>query len=187
VSVISRAWHLLRRVFRGRQVEQDLDEEVQAFYETMAERGMARGLTQAEAMRAVRVTWEGQEQVKQRVRETRVGAPMETLLQDVRYAWRMLKKSPGFTLFAVLTFALGLGANAAMFSLVDGILLKSTGYPDPERIVMLFEKPPGGLRNGISGANYLDWARQAQSFEAMAARTGSSIEAIKSVSAPNDV
>jgi predicted permease len=166
---------LLRRLFRGRQVEQELDDEVQAYFEVLIERGMARGLSHEEAARAARVRWEGPEQVKQRVRETRRGAPLETMLQDVRYAWRMLRKSPGFTFFAVLTVALGLGANAAMFSIVDGVLLKTAGYPEPERIVQLWEKPPRGMRNGLSGANYIDWAKQAQSFEAMAARTGSSM------------
>ena len=93
-------------------------------------------------------------------------------MQDIVYAWRMVKRSPGFTFFATLTIALGLGANAAIFSLVDGVLLKSFTYPEPERIVQLWEKPPRGLRNGISGANYLDWAKQSQSFEAIAAVTG---------------
>ena len=75
----------------------------------------------------------------------------------------------------MLTIALGLGANAAIFSLVDGVLLKSVGYPEPERIVQLWEKPPGGLRNGISAANYIDWAQQSRSFEAMAAQTGATM------------
>ncbi len=97
------------------------------------------------------------------------------MLQDIAYAWRVVKRSPGFTFFATLTIALGLGANAAIFSLVDGVLLKSFTYPEPERIVQLWEKPPRGLRNGISGANYLDWARQSQSFEAMAAQTGATM------------
>jgi putative ABC transport system permease protein len=97
---------------------------------------------------------------------------LDTTIQDARYAWRVLRRSPGFTFFAVLTIALGLGANAAIFSLVDGVLLKSLGYPEPERIVMIWEAPPGGGRNGISGANYLDWAQKAKSFSAIAAQTG---------------
>jgi putative ABC transport system permease protein len=101
-----------------------------------------------------------------------VNAAIEKTVQDLSYAWRVLKRSPGFTFFAVLTIALGLGANAAIFSLVDGVLLKSSGYPEPEQIVQLWEKPPRGLRNGISGANYIDWAQQAQSFDAMAALSG---------------
>jgi predicted permease len=102
-------------------------------------------------------------------------AALETIIQDIRYACRALKKSPGFTFFAVLTIALALGANAAIFSLVDGVLLKSSGYSDPERIVQIWEKPPGGTRNGISAANYLDWAKQAQLFDAMAAVTSATM------------
>jgi predicted permease len=96
-------------------------------------------------------------------------------MQDIVYAWRMVRRSPGFTFFATLTIALGLGANAAIFSLVDGVLLKAFTYPEPERIVQLWEKPPRGLRNGISGANYIDWARDSKSFEAMAAQTGAGL------------
>src|SRR5688572_3982162 len=102
-------------------------------------------------------------------------AVLDAARQDFRYAWRMVKRSPGFTFFATLTIALGLGANAAIFSLVDGVLLKSLGYPEPERIVQLWEKPPRGLRNGISAANYIDWTKQSQSFEAMAAQTGAAM------------
>ena len=107
---------------------------------------------------------------------------MDTTLQDVRYAWRVLKRSPGFTFFSVLTIALGLGANAAIFSLVDGVLLKTLGYPEPERIVQLWEKPPRGTRNGISAANYIDWAQQSQSFDAMAAQTGTTMSYTASAS-----
>jgi putative ABC transport system permease protein len=171
LSWISWTRHLFRRLLRRRRVEEELDEEVQSYFETMVERGVASGLSPAEARRAARVAFEGAEEVKQRVREVRAGAAMETMVQDLRYGWRLLRRSPGFTFFAVLTIALCLGANAAMFSLVDGVLLKSSGYPEPERIVQLWEKPPRRLRNGISAANYLDWAAQSQSFEAIAAQT----------------
>ena len=100
---------------------------------------------------------------------------IDGLRLDVSYAWRMVKRSPGFTFFATLTIALGLGANAAIFSLVDGVLLKSMSYPEPERIVQLWERPPRGLRNGIAAANYIDWTQQSQSFEAMAAQTGATM------------
>jgi putative ABC transport system permease protein len=168
----SRIVSLLRCFRRRREVEQDLDDEVRSFFEILVERGMARGLSREEAQREARLRFEGVEQVKQRVREERVGAPIDTTLQDIRYALRSLKKNPGFTLFAVLTIALGLGANTAIFSLVDGVLIKGAGYPEPERIVQLYEKPPKYQRNPISAANYIDWSRQAQSFDAMAAETG---------------
>ena len=104
-----------------------------------------------------------------------MGTTIDATWQDFSYAWRIVKRSPGFTCFATLTIALGLGANAAIFSLVDGVLLKSFSYPEPERIVQLWEKPPRGLRNGISAANYIDWTKQSQSFEAMAAQTGATM------------
>lgn len=171
----ARLRQLYRQVFHRQGTEQELDDEVRAYFELLVERRIARGLSREQAQRAVRIAFEGPEQVKEKVREARMMSALETTLQDLRYAGRLLYKSPGFTFFAVLTIALGLGANAAIFSLVNGVLLKSTGYRDPERIVQLWEKEPDGGRNGISGANYLDWARQSHSFEAMAAWTAGSM------------
>jgi putative ABC transport system permease protein len=94
---------------------------------------------------------------------------------DLRYAWRTFVKNPGFTAFALLTLGLGLGANVAIFSFVDGLLLKPLAYHEPEQIVQIWEKPPRGLRNGVSALNFLDWHDQATSFQAMAARTGDTL------------
>ena len=168
----NRIARLVRGYWDRRGVEDDLDREVESYFEVWIERGISRGMTREEALRQARLQFEGAEQVKHRVREARVGSAIDTTLQDIRYAWRALKKSPGFTAFAILTIALGLGANAAIFTLVDGVLIKGSGYPEPERIVLLWERPPQGLRNAISGANYLDWSRESRSFEAMAAQTG---------------
>jgi len=112
-----------------------------------------------------------------------VGSYIETFFQDLSYASRVLRRDPGFTFFAVLTIALALGANAAIFSLVDGVLLKPVGYPEPERIVQVWEKHPGGGRNGIAPANYLDWTRLNRSFESLAAQSGS---AMSYLSSPTD-
>src|SRR4051812_41429346 len=100
---------------------------------------------------------------------------MSILAQDLRFGARMLRKSPGFALVAVLTLALGIGANTAIFSYVDGVLLKPLPYQHPERICMVWEKPPQGERNGISTLNYLDWASQNSVFDYMAAQRNDSI------------
>src|ERR1039458_10190005 len=87
----------------------------------------------------------------------------------MRYAIRTLRRSPGFTIIALLTLALGIGANTAIFSFVNGVLLKPLPYRDPHGIVMVWEKPPGGDRNGISTLNFLDWKNRNTVFEHMAA------------------
>src|ERR1700688_2118751 len=97
---------------------------------------------------------------------------MAALIQDVRYAWRTLAKSPGFATVALLTLALGIGANTAIFSFVDGVLLKPLPYPDSDRIVRVLEKPPHGERNGISTLNFLDWQHDNAVFDFMAAQAG---------------
>jgi hypothetical protein len=87
-----------------------------------------------------------------------------TNLQDLRYAVRQLLHSPGFTAIAIFTLALGIGATAAIFSLVSAVLLKPLPYPHPERIVSVAEKYPGGGSNFISTLNFLDWERQNRCF-----------------------
>jgi putative ABC transport system permease protein len=100
---------------------------------------------------------------------------MRSLIQDLRYAGRTLRHSPGFTLVAVATLALSLGANTAIFSFVDAVLLKPLPYPDADRIVRVLEAPPGGGRNGISTLNFLDWQKQSTCFEYLAAITGGNV------------
>ena len=97
---------------------------------------------------------------------------MSSLGQNLRYAVRTLRGSPGFSAVAILTLALGIGANTAIFSFVDGVLLKPLPYPEPDRIVRVLEKPPQGERNGISTLNFLDWQKDNSVFEYMSAMTG---------------
>src|ERR1051326_1451253 len=95
----------------------------------------------------------------------------------MRYALRTLRHAPGFTAVAILTLAVGIGANSAIFSFVNGILLNPLPYPNADRIVRVLEKPPGPptSRNGISTLNYLDWEKQNHVFEYMAPQTGDGV------------
>jgi len=100
---------------------------------------------------------------------------MSSLLRDVRHSARSLRQSPGFTAVAVLTLAIGIGANTAIFSFVDAMLLRPLPYPDADRIVRVMEKPPRGERNGISTLNFLDWQRDNTVFDFMSAQTGDTV------------
>lgn len=100
---------------------------------------------------------------------------LSELAQDVRYGIRGLLKAPGFAAVAILTLALGVGANSAIFSFVDGVLLKPLPYPDPDRILLLWEEPPGGGNNVVSAMNFMDWRSQSSAFTAVAAITGRSV------------
>ncbi|HWE48701.1 MAG TPA: ABC transporter permease [Bryobacteraceae bacterium] len=100
---------------------------------------------------------------------------MSGLLKDLLYAYRTLLKSPGFTIVSLLTLAIAIGANTAIFSFVDSILLKPLPYPEADKIVRVLEKPPGNPRNGISTLNFLDWRKQNSVFDFMAAQAGADV------------
>ena len=94
---------------------------------------------------------------------------MRTLLHDLQYAARQMMKSPGFAVVAILTLALGIGANTTIFSVVNGVLLNPLPYPEANRLVTLFHSKPNFSKGSISYLNFLDWQRDNRSFESMAA------------------
>src|SRR5262245_1917277 len=127
----------LRSLFRRQQVEQELDEELRYHLERQIEEHIAKGMTEEEARYAALLALGGVEQRKEECRDMRRVRLIEDLMQDVRYGLRTLRKSPGFAAVAVLSLALGIGANTAIFSLVDPILIKPLPVKNPKQLAVI--------------------------------------------------
>jgi len=174
MSLISWIKSLYRQLFRRAEMQEDLDAEVASYFEEVADRNQAQGVSREEARRQARLELGGVEQVKEEVREIRSGHLLETLGSDVHYAARMMRRSPVFTTTAVLTLALGIGANTAVFSVVNAVLLRPLPYPDSDRLVQIWSTNPKANRWGMWTAypRFEDWRRENTVFEEMAtART----------------
>ena len=169
MPIISRVTSFLRNILGKRRNDRDLDAEVRGYADMLAEEMMRQGMKSDEARRSARIELGGIEQVKENVREVRAGAWFDSLFQDLRYGARMLRKTPGFTAIAVLTLALGIGANTAIFSVVQGVLLAPLPYREPDRLLMVLESNQRFQRDAISYPNFQDWQRSARSFEQMSA------------------
>ena len=161
---------LWRNLAHRDRVERELHDELQAALELLADQHIRGGLPPDEARRRAALRL-GVESVKEQVRDVRQGAAIETFLQDVRYALRLLRRSPGFTAVALLTLALRIGANTTMFTIVNGVLLRPLPYPQADELVRLYlTNIEQGIPDGmVSPPDFDEWQSQTQSFASMGA------------------
>jgi hypothetical protein len=147
--MIRRVLKSARSFFGGGRMERELDEELAFHVEKETEENVRRGMGPEEARRAALVRFGGVEKTKEETREVSRAVLLETVLQDVRYGLRSLRKNPGYAAAAVLTLALGIGANTAIFSVVHGVLLQSLPYGGGERLVRVRVDAAGaGIKDG---------------------------------------
>ena len=156
----------LRNIFTPHAVNADLDREVRSHLEMLAEENMRAGMTREEAQRAARIELGGIEQLKEQVREERNGNWLRCFLADCRFAFRQLRKTPGFTAVAILTLAFGIGANAALLTVVENVLLRPLPYAHADRLIYIAPKTDKPEFANTSWLNYRDIRDQARSLEA---------------------
>jgi putative ABC transport system permease protein len=158
----------LRSLFRKKQVTRELDEELNGFLEMAAQEKMQQGISREGALRSVRLERGSSEIAQEVVRSASWESILETAWQDLRFAARMLRKSPGFTFVAILTLALGIGASTSIFSVVDAVLLRPLPYPNPQQIVRVWEQAPDGHRMNLSDPNFEDFLARNNTFASLA-------------------
>jgi MacB-like periplasmic core domain len=160
-----------RRWFSRKKWEREMNDELRFHIEQQTTTNIAAGMTPQEARRQAVLRFGGVEAVKEDCREERRGFWLETLWADVRYGLRMLRKSPGFTIVAILTLALGIGANTAIFSVVYAVLFRPLPYANPQQLVVVFSaKPQEGIAmTGVTYPDFEEWRRQNHVFSEMAA------------------
>lgn len=153
----------LRGLFRKKHVERELDEELRAYLESAAAENMRAGMSRAEALRAARLAMGSLEGVKEDVRSVAWENLLASTWQDLRFGLRLLRKSPGFTTAAVLTLALGIGANTAIFSMVDGVFLRPFPVTNPQQMTYFATQRRTGWSNGYSYPEFEDIRSQTTS------------------------
>ena len=161
------AWALISR----RRLEAELDAELRDYLGTAVEEKIATGMSRTEAVRAARAEIGSVEALKDHVRDQGWESVLESVWRDARYAVRTLRRSPGFATVTILTLALGIGANTAVFSVAHAVVLQSLPYPEPDRLVAVIpaRKDHPSTPDPISYPTFRDWQSQSRSFESLAA------------------
>jgi putative ABC transport system permease protein len=173
MTLLSRFRSWLRVIVRRSHMESEMDAELRFHMEEYAEELMRDGVPREEALRRARIEFGGIERIKEEGREARGANLIDNLVQDLRYGVRTLRKNPGFTVLVVLILGLGIGANAAVFSVLHAVLLRPLPYKSPEQLTMLWvtdSRPRGwAVTDGsTSYRDFLEWRRQAHTFEDLA-------------------
>jgi putative ABC transport system permease protein len=163
----------LRRTTSRRVDERDLDDEVRAYLELLTEEKIRAGMSPDEARRAARLEAGGAEQIKDEVRDAEGARLFESTWQDIRHAGRQLRRAPGFAVLAVLTIGLGIGANSAIFSVINGVVRKPLAYPESDRLLFITSQFPTLNFNKfwVSPPEYFEFAEHARMFSGVAAYT----------------